>query len=90
MQNNTDKRPDSQTVIEFHTNDDTNSSRNAHHHTLGPGPNQASPGSHVHDGNDSAQLIPGTAITGSRSGGGALSSVISLLTTLGAVDQTTA
>lgn len=34
-------------VKEYHTNDDVDSDRNAHHHTLGLGRNQAAPGGEI-------------------------------------------
>lgn len=83
-------RPDARTVNEFHSNDDTDKDANAHHHTLGSGANQASPGSHSHDGTTSVQLLADFSITGSRSGGAALISVISALEQLGAINNTTA
>lgn len=43
-------------VDALHRNADTDQSRRALHHTLGPRGNQASPGNHTHDGNDSPQL----------------------------------
>lgn len=52
-----------------HLDADTDSSITAIHHTLGPAPTQASPGSHRHDGKDSFRIkvedlegtLPGTA-----------------------------
>ena len=83
-------RPDARTVNEFHTNDDLDKDANSHHHSLGSGANQASPGSHSHDGTTSVQLLADFSITGSRSGGTALVSVISALEQLGAINNTTA
>jgi hypothetical protein len=40
----------------LHLDADTDSSITAIHHTLGPSPTQASPGSHTHDGSDSVQI----------------------------------
>ena len=76
-------------VIEFHTNDDLDSDPTAHHHTLGPGLNQAASGAHTHRGDDSALLFEGETITGSISNGTALRSVIALLGQLGVADSTT-
>lgn len=45
-----------QESIVSHLNADTDSSAVAIHHTLGPLPFQASPGSHVHDGKDSHRV----------------------------------
>lgn len=81
-------KADNKQVNEFHTNDDVDVDRNSHHHTLGPNSNQAAPGNHRHNGEDSALLFEGEAITGSIANGTALRSVIALLTTLGAEDST--
>lgn len=43
-------------VDQGHQNSDLNSSIFAQHHNLGPTPNQASPGDHVHDGSNSKQF----------------------------------
>lgn len=47
---------DAKEVREFHLRADTDGSPKAIHHTLGPGPNQAAPGNHTHDGGQSATL----------------------------------
>lgn len=83
-----EETPDSKEVNSFHTNDDVDVNENSHHHTLGPGKNQAASGSHTHRGDDSALLFDGIAITGSIAGGTALKSVIAALAELGAVDST--
>lgn len=82
-------RPAPKVVSEFHTNDDVDSSSDAHHHTLGPGANQAAPGYHNHDGSNSVALLEGFTLTGSKSTGAALASAISALVMLGAQDETT-
>lgn len=87
---NSELRPPQRMVNEFHTNDDVNRDADAHHHTLGIGANQAASGAHDHDGSNSVQLLAGFTLTGSRSGGGALLSVIQALVQLGAEDSTTA
>lgn len=87
---NSDLRPDSKTVQEFHSNADTDASKESAHHTLGLGANQAAQGSHRHDGTDSFQLLEDEEITGSRGNGQALASVIVMLTKLGAIDKTEA
>lgn len=87
---NSNLRPEGKVVNEFHTNDDTDKDSNSHHHTLGTGTNQASPGSHVHDGTDSRQLLEGMELNGSKSAGTALNSIIVALVALGCVDNTTA
>jgi len=56
---------DQRAVLAIHRNDDVDSRPEAHHHTLGQGRNNASPGSHVHDGTLSAPLLSAN-ITGSR------------------------
>lgn len=83
-------RPDSKTINEFHTNDDVDKDSAAHHHTLGGGANQASPGSHRHDGTDSVSLLEGIELAGSKGGNLALGSVVQALVALGATDNTTA
>ena len=79
-----------ETVNRFHNKSDLDSSSDAQHHTLGIKKDQASPGDHKHDGTSSKRLLEGTSIIGSRSGGGALVSVIDALEKLGATDSTTA
>jgi hypothetical protein len=76
-------------VRHIHENADTDGSARAIHHTLGPGRDQAASGAHVHDGGDSKLILEGSSITGSRSGGTALTSVIALLVQMGATDATT-
>jgi len=83
-------RPDARVVNEFHSNDDVDKDSNSHHHTLGGGANQASPGSHRHDGTDSVQLLEGVELSGSRGGNFAVQSIIQALVLLGASDNTTA
>lgn len=73
----------------LHENADTDGGVGSIHHTLGPGRFQAAAGSHRHDGGDSGLLLDGVNLTGSRSGGAALSSVIAALVALGATDATT-
>lgn len=87
---NSNLRPEARVVNEFHTNDDIDRDANAHHHTLGPNANQASPGSHRHDGADSYLLLQGVTLAGSKGGNVALASVISALVQLGATDNTSA
>lgn len=72
----------------MHRNADTDSRREALHHTLGSNPNQASPGDHSHDGVDSMKLLAGTNITGSRTDGTAVASIIMALQKLGAANGT--
>ena len=76
-------------VKKAHTNADTDGDEGSLHHTLGPAHAQASPGDHDHRGSTSVELLKGVSITGSRSGGAALVSVIAALVQLGATDSTT-
>lgn len=87
---NSNMRPEAKVVNEFHTNDDVDRDGNAHHHTLGPNANQASPGSHRHDGSDSFLLLDGVELAGAKGGNVALASVINALVQLGAKDSTSA
>jgi hypothetical protein len=82
--------PSPEEVRRFHTKADTDGSQQAAHHSLGAGANQASPGNHAHDGGSSKLLLEGVTLSGSRSGGAALVSVINALVTLGALDNTSA
>jgi hypothetical protein len=82
--------PDPMAVRLFHLYSDVDTDSNAQHHTIGPGINQAASGSHTHNGSDSPLLYEGITISGSRTSGAALLSVIQLLTQQGAIDQTTA
>lgn len=84
------ERPTAKVVRDFHTNSDVDANQDALHHTLGPGTNQAASGGHNHDGANSALLLDGYTIAGSRTGGSALISVIGALQRLGAKDETTA
>lgn len=43
-------------VNDFHANSDVDKSTLSQHHTLGPQPNQASPGDHNHDGRNSRKV----------------------------------
>jgi hypothetical protein len=74
-----------------HSQDDTDISPRAHHHTLGTSRNQASPGNHIHDGISSPKLgakqmnpagnavVNQYSISGSRGGNAAVASIIALL-----------
>jgi hypothetical protein len=79
-----------ETVEKLHQFDDVDVRPESHHHTLGPGAAQASPGPHRHRGGDSELLLAGQTITGSRGGATAMVSIISALVALGATDTTTA
>lgn len=87
---NANMRPEARVVNEFHSNDDVDKDSNAHHHTLGAGANQASPGPHRHDGTDSVSLLEGFELSGSKGGNLAVGSIIQALVQLGATDNTTA
>lgn len=76
-------------VEQLHQNDDMNVRRESHHHDLGSGPTQAAAGDHIHDGGDSALLLTGFTLTGSRGGVASTPSIIAALVRLGAVDSTT-
>lgn len=91
VQEKTQQKPSPREVADFHTNDDVDSRTQAHHHTLGSRHEQAAPGDHAHDGGTStSQIIPlnGFNITGSRSSGAALNSIIAALVQLGAKNST--
>ena len=83
-------KPPAQAVEDFHTNSDVDARAEAQHHTLGPGPNQSSPGDHVHDGGDSAFILEGQVISGSRASDAWRLSVNAILVRLGATDNSTA
>jgi hypothetical protein len=83
-------RFDPRTVAEIHSTDDVDTSKDAHHHTLGPSSNQSSRGNHNHDGTDSVFLMEGVTISGSRGGNVALANLISeLAQVLGFTNNTT-
>lgn len=79
-------KPDAQVVDDFHTNSDVDSRNEAQHHTLGPLPTQASPGDHTHDGGNSALILQGETISGSRATDAWRLSVNAILVRLGAED----
>jgi len=83
-------KPPAAAVDDFHTNSDLDARAESQHHTLGPGPNQASPGNHRHDGGDSALLLENQFITGSRDSDAWRLSVTAILVRLGATDNSTA
>lgn len=82
-------KPPNQVVDDFHENSDLDARAEAQHHTLGPGPTQASPGNHTHDGGDSALLLEGETIVGSRASDAWRLSVNAILVRLGAIDNST-
>ena len=62
---------------------DTDVNRQSPHHTLGDGPNQAASGDH------GSSHLQGVTISGSRTSGAAVASIIAALKKLGATDATT-
>lgn len=85
-----DPSPPADIVAKFHKNAAVDSRTEDIHHTLGPSPSQASPGDHRHDGGDSALLLEGYTIVGSKANPTTvLPSIIAALARLGAKDSTT-
>lgn len=78
------------TVESFHRKADTDASQTAIHHTLGPRNGQSAAGDHKHGTSGYSAVLAGTTISGSRSSGAALVSVIAALVKLGATDATSA
>jgi hypothetical protein len=86
-----DPSPNRRVVDAFHKHSDVNERKESLHHTLGPGPGEASPGEHVHDGGTSKVILEGFTLTGSKSAPITMwPSIIACLTRLGAEDNTTA
>lgn len=84
------KPPTSEQVQKIHEKSDKDGSPKSQHHTLGPGPNQASPGNHTHDGGASPYLLSSVTFTGSRATFSAIElQLMNALILLGAVDSTT-
>lgn len=83
--------PSAAESIKQHSRSDVDSSQKSQHHTLGPGRNQASPGSHIHDGITSPKLgamvvgtsgnnpVPAFTLTGAKGGNVALTNLITFL-----------
>lgn len=61
--------PGPREVNDFHTKADTDTGQLSIHHTLGKGTNQASPGDHTHNGNNSRKLGQGDGLTVRNLGG---------------------
>lgn len=76
-------------VADLHRNADTDKTAKSIHHTLGGTRNQAAPGDHIHDGGTSGYLWEGVTVTGSRTSGAALTSLLGFLATQGLKDGTT-
>lgn len=60
-------------VNHFHTNSDTDTGIKSQHHTLGKRRFQASPGDHIHDGNNSSTLSDYLPVTAIQAGAKAVS-----------------
>ena len=82
-------KPTAREVEDFHENSDVDGRPESQHHTLGPGPNQAASGTHRHDGGESALLLEGLTITGSRASDAYRLSINQILVRLGATDAST-
>lgn len=82
-------KPTTEEVENFHTNSDVDLRAESQHHTLGIGPAQASYGNHTHDGANSALILAGREISGSRATDSWRLSVNALLVRLGATDNST-
>jgi hypothetical protein len=82
-------KPTTEEVERFHTNSDVDLRAESQHHTLGSSPSQAAAGNHTHDGGDSALILEGMTITGSRATDAWRLSVNQLLVRLGATDAST-
>jgi len=83
-------KPSAQAVDDFHENSDADSRAESLHHTLGPNPNQSSPGNHTHDGGASAFILTEETISGVRGDDTWALSVNAILVRLGAIDNSTA
>jgi hypothetical protein len=85
-----DVEPDQRAVLAFHRNDDLDARPESHHHSIGQGRSQASPGNHIHDGTLSSTLLS-TTITGSRANNMAsiMDQLLNELTKIGLTNGTT-
>lgn len=83
---------DQRAVQEFHRYDDFNGSPDAHHHGLGKTRNEASEGSHIHDGITSIAILSGVTFTGSRTTNAAdlINQICNALAAIGATNSTSA
>lgn len=87
-----DEAPSAEEVIKFHKFADVDSKPEAMHHTLGPSGNQAAPGNHTHNGQDSPLLLEGMIMVGDKNANppaAVLNSIIQAMVRLGARDNTT-
>lgn len=78
------KSPPPKEVNEFHARSDVDSSQTAQHHTIGIKHDQAAAGDHNHDGASSRKVGNGLSltVTGSRGGNAALASLITQLSSV--------
>lgn len=83
------RRPVAADVNDFHWNSDLDTGPWAQHHSLGIGPTQAAPGSHVHDGVDSPLLLDGFELTGAKGTSAYYLSLSAILQRLGVTDSST-
>lgn len=82
--------PAPQEVNRFHDRSDVDSHWQAQHHTLGVKHDQAAPGDHKHNGENSKLLMEGISISGAKGGNVALTNLITALAdALGFTDNTT-
>lgn len=86
-----DASPSNEAVAKMHKNASVDTNQTDIHHTLGPSENQASPGSHSHNGGDSVLILEGFSLGGSRSNFASMApTLIAGLVRLGMKDNTTA
>lgn len=84
-----DPSPSGVAVEKFHKNAAVDTRVEDMHHTLGSLPSQASPGNHDHDGGDSALILDGYVLVGTKaSPSTCLPSILACLVRLGAKDST--
>lgn len=85
-----DPSPPTRAVEMFHKNAAVDSRPEDIHHTIGTTSSHAAAGDHTHNGGDSALLLEGFTITGSKSSPTTMwPSIIQCLVRLGAKDSTT-
>jgi hypothetical protein len=85
--------PPAKVVDDFHRNSDVDHRKESQHHTIGTSRYNAAAGDHVHDGSSGVALLDGTAFSGNvvdvDDQAQLLKDIITALTNLGAVDNTT-
>lgn len=76
-----DPTPSPREVNIFHTRSDVDTSSTAQHHTIGIKHDQASPGDHFHNGQNSRKIGQGMGlvVTGAKGGNAALTSLLAQL-----------